>query len=609
MDCPACHQPNIDGARFCATCGALLPVAPVEADPLIGTIVGGRFRIVGVLGEGGMGRVYNGEQPMGTSVRKVAIKTLLSQHAKDPQVVARFMRECGTVSELEHPNTIKVYDFGQTNTGELYIAMELLTGQSLETALERGGALAPERVDRIIAQVCGSLQEAHEKGIVHRDLKPANIFLTRRAGEEDYVKVLDFGIAKRDERSAKAEQKLTQQGTVLGTPPYMSPEQFTGTELDARSDIYSLGVLTYEMLTGRLPFDADTPWAWATQHMTAQPFPFEAVPMGAAAPPKMKAAVMRALSKKREERQQSAREFYEELTIGAGPRLSVLGTAPRTQVGLEAPTSGTALMPSRSGQTQIGEPLFVSGPPTGAGRTVVNPQAGHHVATVMDQAAMPAGAVPAHPPVHTGSGQVFPAPPPPPAQKSKTAPILAAVAAAAVLGVVGIVMMTKKGGEGATDESTANLIPLPSAPSVVTSDPTVAVPTVAVPTEAMPTSEPSAPEPPPDSKAEPGKVPAGDTPKSTPTSTAAPKAPPAGNDKAEQECRAAINLANGGNTELAAKRFAGCDGPRKAEARSAIGASAKRAVASKGCAAKSHAVAAARIGAGEAMSQLPARCQ
>ncbi|AUX28592.1 MULTISPECIES: serine/threonine-protein kinase [Sorangium] len=599
MDCPACHQPNIDGARFCATCGALLPVAPVEADPLIGTIVGGRFRIVGVLGEGGMGRVYNGEQPMGTSVRKVAIKTLLSQHAKDPQVVARFMRECGTVSELEHPNTIKVYDFGQTNTGELYIAMELLTGQSLETALERGGALAPERVDRILAQVCGSLQEAHEKGIVHRDLKPANIFLTRRAGEEDYVKVLDFGIAKRDERSAKAEQKLTQQGTVLGTPPYMSPEQFTGKELDARSDIYSLGVLAYEMLTGRLPFEADTPWAWATQHMTAQPFPFETVPMGAAAPAKMKAAVMRALSKNREDRQQSAREFYEELTIGAGPRLSVLGTPPRTQVGLEAPTSGTALMPSRSGQTQIGEPLFVAGPPTGPGKTVVP----HHAATVMDQAALPGGAVPAHPPVNTGSGQVFPAPPPPPVQKSKTAPILAAVAAVAVLGVVGVVMMTKGGSGGATEESTSTAIPLPSGASSVAPPVSVA----SDPTVAPPTSEPSTPEPPPEQAGQVKTPP--DPTKSTPTPTAGPKTPPAGNEKAEQECRAAINLANGGNTDLAVKRFAACDGPRKAEARAAISASAKRAVASKGCAAKSHAMAAARIGAGEAMSQLPARCQ
>jgi len=219
MECPACHTPNADGARFCAKCGALLPAGPSEeADPLIGSVIGGRFRILGVLGEGGMGRVYNGEQQMGTSVRKVAVKTLLAQYAKDPQVLARFMRECGTVSELEHPNTIKVYDFGQTPSGELYIAMELLTGVSLEKALE-SGALAPERVDRILGQTCGSLHEAHDKGIVHRDLKPANIYLTTRAGEDDVVKVLDFGIAKRDEKHSKHEAKLTQQGTALGTPP------------------------------------------------------------------------------------------------------------------------------------------------------------------------------------------------------------------------------------------------------------------------------------------------------------------------------------------------------------------------------------------------------
>src|SRR6195952_2749603 len=196
MECLECHAPNIDGARFCAKCGAPLPVnQSAEADPLIGKQIGGRYRITGILGEGGMGRVYTGEQQMGTNVRKAAVKTLLSQFAKDPQTVARFMREVGTVSELEHPNTIKVYDFGQIEgTGELYIAMELLGGQTLEDAIKDGQPMNPERVDRIIGQVCGSLQEAHDKGIVHRDLKPANIFLTTRAGEEDVVKVLDFGI-------------------------------------------------------------------------------------------------------------------------------------------------------------------------------------------------------------------------------------------------------------------------------------------------------------------------------------------------------------------------------------------------------------------------------
>src|SRR4051812_22164729 len=357
MECPACHTPNADGARFCAKCGALLPASnSPENDPLLGAVVGGRFRITGVLGEGGMGRVYNGEQQMGTSVRRVAIKTLLQQYAKDTQVVARFMRECGTVSELEHPNTIKVYDFGQTPSGELYIAMELLSGQSLEKALE-SGALTAERVDRITGQICGSLHEAHDKGIVHRDLKPANIYLTKNAGEEDYVKVLDFGIAKRDDKHSKHEAKLTQAGTVLGTPPYMSPEQFRGQELDLRSDLYSLGVMAYEMLTGRLPFDADTPWAWATQHMTAQPFPFETVPLGSQVPPKMKAAVMRALSKDKNQRQQSAKEFFEEFTIGVG-RTTGLGAPPRSSMPEGVASGGTGGMAGAA--TQLG-PQYGSG--------------------------------------------------------------------------------------------------------------------------------------------------------------------------------------------------------------------------------------------------------
>src|SRR3954454_5922459 len=317
MDCPACHQPNVEGARFCAKCGALLPMPTSEGeDTLVGQIIGGRYRITQLLGEGGMGRVYLAEQQMGTNVRKVAVKTLQTQFAKDPQVLARFHRECGTVSELEHPNTIQFFDFGQTPDGQLYIAMEFVQGESLSDAL-KPGPMRSDRVLRILAQVCGSLEEAHGRGVVHRDLKPDNIILTTRAGQADFVKVLDFGIAKRSEAKDTAqEQKLTQQGMVLGTPPYMSPEQFTGKELDARSDIYSLAVMAYEMLTGRLPFDADTPWQWATQHMTAQPFPFETVASSAAIPHPMKQGILRALSKNREERQGTVRQFYDEVAGG-----------------------------------------------------------------------------------------------------------------------------------------------------------------------------------------------------------------------------------------------------------------------------------------------------
>lgn len=293
---------------------------------MIGQVVGGRYRVTGVLGEGGMGVVYVGEQQMGSVVRKVAIKTLHQHLSKDPSVLARFHRECGTVAQLEHPNTIKFYDFGSTSDGTLYIAMEFVAGRSLSETIEKEGALSADRVTKIMRQVCGALDEAHQKGIIHRDLKPDNVVLTDQVGESDFVKVLDFGIAARSESAdAQKEQKLTQQGMVLGTPPYMSPEQFTGKALDGRSDVYSLGVMAYEMLTGRLPFEADTPWQWATQHMTAQPISFEVSAPNKNLPPGMRDAILKSLSKDRDQRQTTAREFFAELsdggrmTVEAGP--------------------------------------------------------------------------------------------------------------------------------------------------------------------------------------------------------------------------------------------------------------------------------------------------
>ena len=351
MKCEACQHQNIDGARFCANCGALMPtVSEAGADPMIGQLIGGRYRITSVLGEGGMGIVYVGEQQMGSTVRKVAIKTLHAHLSKDPSVLARFHRECGTVAQLEHPNTIKFYDFGSTADGTLYIAMEFVAGKPLSDVILQG-PLSPERVIKIMRQVCGALDEAHLQGIIHRDLKPDNLILTDRAGETDFVKVLDFGIAARTESAdAQKEQKLTQQGMVLGTPPYMSPEQFTGKALDSRSDIYSLGVMTYEMLVGRLPFDADTPWQWATQHMSVQPIPFEVSAPAKNIPDAMRKAILRALSKHKEDRQASAREFFAELSDGG--RVTVeshsdsgsSGTAAMAQVPDFAPAVSPAMM-------------------------------------------------------------------------------------------------------------------------------------------------------------------------------------------------------------------------------------------------------------------------
>ncbi len=287
--------------------------AVAGGDPLIGRILLGRYRVTKLLGEGGMGKVYLAEQKMGTATRSVAIKTLHTELINDAQLVARFHRECETVIDLHHPNTVQFYDFGELEDKTLFIVMEYILGEDLAHTLQRG-AIEAERADRLLIQICGSLFEAHNMGIVHRDLKPENVLLTQRGGQKDFVKVLDFGIAKRSEAEDESQAKLTKQGMVLGTPPYMSPEQFSGQTLDARSDIYSLGVMTYEMLTGHLPFEARTPWEWATKHLTAPPTPLETYPATAQLLPRKKLAIMRALAKNRDDRHATVMEFLNDFT-------------------------------------------------------------------------------------------------------------------------------------------------------------------------------------------------------------------------------------------------------------------------------------------------------
>jgi len=309
----------------------------VGPDRLVGVEIGGKYKIVRVLGEGGMGCVYQGEQKLGQTIRKVAIKTLHEHLSHDPQILARFEREVGTVAGLQHPNTIQVFDFGKMDDGTLYIVMEFVEGKSVASVIETEGPMLPARVHNIIKQVCGSLEEAHGLGIVHRDLKPDNIVLCDKAGQHDWVEVLDFGIAKRSSEVDEREQKLTQQGMVLGTPPYMSPEQFTGKPVDRRSDIYSLAVMAYEMLTGGLPFNGNTAWEWATAHMTAQPRPLETYPVSSRIPASMKGAILRALEKDPNNRFPTVTEFMS--AFGAGgdaPAPSAYGPVP-TQPGAPVP--------------------------------------------------------------------------------------------------------------------------------------------------------------------------------------------------------------------------------------------------------------------------------
>jgi serine/threonine-protein kinase len=201
-------------------------------------------------------------------------------------------------------------------------------------------------------QVCGSLEEAHGHGIVHRDLKPDNVVLTERAGQKDWVEVLDFGIAKRSSEHDPNEAKLTQQGMVLGTPPYMSPEQFTGQPVDVRSDIYALGVMAYEMLTGKLPWEANTAWEWASKHMTEPPTPLDRQPLGPNVPERMRNAIGRALAKNKDERFASVKEFFAAFSGGEA--------IPSVDAALaNAPVSG-GNQPSRA-KTEMAQPM-IGGP-------------------------------------------------------------------------------------------------------------------------------------------------------------------------------------------------------------------------------------------------------
>ena len=327
------------------------------ADPFIGReILGGQFRVLQKIGTGGMGSVYKAEQP--EMNRMVAIKILHPKLANRKDLTSRFRREARAMSQLTHPNTVKVFMYGELEEdGSLYIVMELLEGRNLNQTVRKEGPMATERAIPILVQVCGALHEAHEMGIVHRDLKSENIFLCSQGGLKDFPKVLDFGLAKVTERQMRPGSIiLTQEGMVFGTPEFMSPEQAQGKTLDARSDIYSLAAILYEVLTGKLPFNAKTPMEYIQKHVMEPPIPLaERVP-GKSFPAGLGEVIARALAKKPEERYQTAAEFAHALAPygepGSERALPILPSSPQATPPtppVSSPTANTIRAPAQGG--------------------------------------------------------------------------------------------------------------------------------------------------------------------------------------------------------------------------------------------------------------------
>ncbi|MBI5477830.1 MAG: protein kinase [Deltaproteobacteria bacterium] len=304
--CPSCGGTFAESVGSCPACGATVAVA---ADPLIGTLVGERYQVLGLLGRGGMGSVYRALHVM--MQKELALKVLHPELGRLEEVARRFEREAQSASRLDHEHIVRVTDFGRDHGpgGEmLFLVMEILEGDSLKQIIRRRGRLAPAAAVGIARQILDALEHAHAQGVVHRDLKPDNVMLAERPGRSDFVKILDFGIAKLSGPSGKAEA-LTQAGVVVGTPEYISPEQAMGSPADGRADLDAVGVLLYEMLVGRRPFVDDDMFKVLTMHLTQRPRLLRQAAPEAAITPALERIVLKALEKNRDDRDATAAEM------------------------------------------------------------------------------------------------------------------------------------------------------------------------------------------------------------------------------------------------------------------------------------------------------------
>lgn len=319
----------------------------LQKDELLGTILNDRYRVLEEVGRGGMSIVYRGIHEM--MDRTVAIKMLQAQHVSDQLSIKRFQQEAQAASHLQHPHVITVYDCGVVATGQPYIVMDFLEGESLSDVIKKDNHIPFPRAVPIFAQACDALDHAHQKGVIHRDLKSSNIMLVEVEGRKDFVKVVDFGIAKLTNASGRVQQNLTQTGEIFGSPIYMSPEQCLGQTLDTRSDIYSMGAVLYESLTGLPPLMGDTIYATMKMHVSEMPERFANARPDLRIPEQIEQIAFKALAKKPEQRYQSMQEFRDALEscmrtqFDTGAMPSLLSAPPSVGFNTLAPSSGKEL--------------------------------------------------------------------------------------------------------------------------------------------------------------------------------------------------------------------------------------------------------------------------
>jgi len=335
-------------------------VKPTAVGTQVGRVLGGRYQLDQCIGSGGMGEIYRARRlHIGDTV---AVKVLRPDVIENEKTRQRFYREARAAAMLHHPNAVVIHDFGEDTDGTAYIVMELLIGRSLRQLLVESGTIVPRRTYGIIRQACAALDAGHRNGIVHRDIKPDNIYLLDTHDDEDHVKILDFGIAKLADKALDSlsieEQRLTNVGTVIGTPHYMSPEQCQGEEADSRSDIYSLGVVLYEMLTGVVPFVAKTPTGVAIKHVTEQPRPLRE--LNPILNPAIETVVLRAMSKDANSRPQNAIELARDFDLALRSEANYEGSTVRFSDSGEQKTV-TPPVVSNENSTEVLKPAATTG--------------------------------------------------------------------------------------------------------------------------------------------------------------------------------------------------------------------------------------------------------